>query len=117
MCIAMKEVYGEQARSTTFHWHQQFTQGHASASPKPKSGRPGGLYWDNSEYDRTMLTDDDSLSQQQIAFAYIPQTIVRKIILSFLSCNLRWGVRLRFYTKRSYGRSICVIGLIFSQVM
>ncbi len=38
---AMKEVYGEQTltRSTIFHWHQQFTQGRASASPKPKSGR------------------------------------------------------------------------------
>ncbi len=38
---AMKEAHGEQtlALSTIFYWHQQFTQGRASASLKPKSGR------------------------------------------------------------------------------
>ncbi len=61
--------------------------------------------------------NDDSLSQRQIALLGISQTTVKKIILRLLSCNFYRGVRLRFYANNPYGRSICVIGLIFSQVM
>ncbi len=112
----MKEVYDEQtlARSTIFYWHQQFMQGRASASPKLKSGR---LVASSTETMMnmigTMLVADDSLSQRQIALVGISQTTVKKIIPSFLSCIFHRGVYLLFYAKRSYGRSICFIGLCF----
>ncbi len=63
---AMKEVYGEQTLtcSTIFHWHQQFTQGRASASPKQKSGRLVAVSTKTTVNTIcTMLADDDSLSQ------------------------------------------------------
>ncbi len=69
MYAAMKEVYGEQtlARSTIFHWHQQFTQGWASASPKPKSGKPVATSTETTVNTiGTMFADDDSLLQQTI---------------------------------------------------
>ncbi len=82
------------ARSTIFHWHQQFMQGQASASTEPKSGR---LVAASTEITvnriGTTLAVDDSLSQRQIALSGIS------------------------YAKRSYGRSICLIGLILSQEM
>ncbi len=65
----MTEAYGEQtlARSTIFNWHQQFTQGRASASPKPKSGRPVAASTKTTVNTiSTMLAEDDSLSQWQI---------------------------------------------------
>ncbi len=108
----MKEAYGKQtlARSVIFHWHQQFTEEWASASPKPNSGR---LVVSSTETTvnmiGTMLADDDSLSQRQIALVGIFQTTLKKIILSFLSWNFCSAVRLCFYAKCSYGRSICVI--------
>ncbi len=117
---AMKEGYGEQtlARSTIFHLHQQFTQERVSASPKSKSGRLVAASTETTVNTiGTMLEDDDSLSQWQIALVRISQTTVKNIILSFLSCNFHWGVCLRFYVKRSYGHSVCIIGLIFSLVL
>ncbi len=83
----MKEAYGEQAlaRSTIFHWHQQFTQGWASASPKPKSGRPVAASTKTTvnTTDMTMLAYDDSLSQRQIALVGISQTTVKKLFSLF----------------------------------
>ncbi len=93
-----------------FHWHEQFTQGQACASSKTKSRRPVVASAETTVNTMgTMLADDDSSLQWQIALA------MKKI--SFLSCNFRRGVHLRFYAKRLYGHSICIIGLIFSQVM
>ncbi len=66
MYAAMKEAYGAQTLvcSTIFHWHQQFTRGQASASPKPKSGRPEATSTETMVNTvGTMLVDDDSLSQ------------------------------------------------------
>ncbi len=116
MYAAMKEMYGEQtlARSTIFCWHQQFTPGQASASPKQKSGRSVTASTETTVNTiGTMLVDDDSLSQRQIALVSVSQTTVKKIIISVLPCNFRRGVRLCFYVKRSYRCSICIIGLIF----
>ncbi len=84
----MKEAYGEQtlAHCTIFHWHQRFMR--APTSPKPKSGRPVAASTKTTVNTiGTMLADDDSLSQWQIALVGISQTTVKKIILSFLSCN------------------------------
>ncbi len=107
MHAAMKEAYSEQtfAFSTIFRWHQQFTQGRASASPKPKSGR---LVAASTE---AMLADDNSLSQQQIALVGILQTTVKKIFSLFSSLKFPC---LCFHAKHSYGRSICFSGLIVS---
>ncbi len=115
MYAAMKEAYGEQtlARSTIFHWHQQFTQGRTSASPKPMSGR---LIVASTE--KTLNTIgmmhvyDDSLTTDSTHW-YFANHCEKDYSLSFLSCNFCRGVCLRFYTTRSYGRSSCVIGLIF----
>ncbi len=56
MYAAMKEMYGEQtlARSTIFHWHQQFTQGRAGLyiTKAEEWETSGGLYCDNGEYDQ-----------------------------------------------------------------
>ncbi len=91
---AMKEAYGEQmlAHSTIFHWHQQFMQGWASASPKPKSGRPVAAFNETTVNTIcTMLADDDSLSQQT-ALVGISQTTVKKIILSLFFPAISVGV-------------------------
>ncbi len=91
----MKEVYGKQtlARSTIFHWHQPFTQGWASASPMPKSRRPVAASTDTKVITiGTMLLDDDSLLQQQIALVSISQTTVKKIILSLFFPAISVGV-------------------------
>ncbi len=64
---AMNEAYGEQilARSTIFHWHQQFTQGRTTASPKLKSGRLVAASTETTVNTiGTMLADEDSLSQR-----------------------------------------------------
>ncbi len=82
VCSYERSVQWTDNRSTIFHWHQQFTQGRASASLKPKSGKPVAASIETSEYDRYMLVDDESLSQRQIALVGISQTIVKKIILS-----------------------------------
>ncbi len=61
---AVQEAYGEQtlARSTIFHWQQQFTQGRASASPKLKSGRLVAVSTETAvNMIGTMLVDDDSI--------------------------------------------------------
>ncbi len=120
----MKEVYGEQtlAHGTIFHWHQQFMQGRASASPKPKSGR---LVVTSAETEvntiSTMLADDDSLSQRQIAPFGISQTTVKKIILSLFfpaisigcrRCNKLWATCYFVYFFNSY-HSRLVTGLMF----
>ncbi len=91
----MKEVYSEQmlARSTIFHWHQHFTQGQASASWKQKSGRPVATSIS------TMLVDDDSLSQRQIALVDISQTTVKKIILSLLFPAISVGLHAYAFTR------------------
>ncbi len=81
--VAMKEAYGEQMlpRSTIFHQHQQFTQGWASASPKPKSETPMAASTETTvNTTSTMLADDDSLSQRQIALIGISRTTVKKIM-------------------------------------
>ncbi len=99
MYIAMKEAYGEQtlACSTIFHWHQQFTQVRASASPKPKSGRPVATSTETTVNTiGTMLADDDSLSQRQIALVRILQTTVKNIILSLFFPAI--SVRVYIYT-------------------
>ncbi len=96
---AMKEAYGEQtlACSTIFHWQQQFSQGRASASPKPKSGRLVVACIETMVNTiGTMLADNDSLLQRQIARVGILQNTVEKIILSFLSCNFCRGVPLGY---------------------
>ncbi len=70
----MKEAYSEKtvARSNIFHWHQQFMLGQASASPKLKSGRLVVVSIETMVNTiGTMLSDDDSLSQQQIALVGI----------------------------------------------
>ncbi len=81
----MKEVYGEQtlARGTIFHWHQQFTQGQASASPKLKNMRPVAASTETTVNTIGMaLVDDDSVLQRSIVLVGILQTTVKKIILS-----------------------------------
>ncbi len=72
------------AHSTIFYWHQPFTQGLASASPKPKSMRPVPASTETMmNMIGTMLEDDNSLLQRQIVtFFGILQTTVKKIILS-----------------------------------
>ncbi len=107
-------------RSTIFCWHQQFTQEWSSASLKLKSGRLVVASTDTVvNMIGTMLADDDSLLQQQIALVSISQTSVKKIILSLFFPAISVGVYayLRFYEKSSYGHSICITGLIFSLVM
>ncbi len=92
---AMKEAYGEQtlARGTIFRWHQQFTQGRASASPKPKSGRQGMASTETKVNTiSTMLADDDFLSQWQIAHVGILQTTVKKINFSLFFPVISVGV-------------------------
>ncbi len=60
-------------------------KGQASASPKPKSGRPVASFTETTVNTiGTMLVDDDSLSQRQIALLNTLQTTVKKIILSLL---------------------------------
>ncbi len=71
---AMKEVYAERtlAHSTIFHWHQQFTQGQASASLKPKSGRLVAATTETPVNTiGTMLADDDFSSQRQIVHSSV----------------------------------------------
>ncbi len=95
MYAAMKEAFGEQtlACSTIFHWHQQFMEGWASASPKPKSGRPVAACSETMVNTiGTMLTDDDSLLQWQIALIGISQTTMKKIILSLFFPTIYAGV-------------------------
>ncbi len=80
----MKEACGEQTlvRSTIFCWHEQFAQGWASASPKPKNGRPVAASTETMvNTTDTKLADDNSLSQWQIALGIL-QSTVKKIILS-----------------------------------
>ncbi len=82
----MKEANSEQtlAHSTIFHWHQQFMQGRASASLKPKSGRPVAAFTKTTvnTIGTAMLADDGSLLQRQIALIGISQTTVKIIIFS-----------------------------------
>ncbi len=84
----MQLCYGEQTltRSTIFRWHQQFIEGWASASLKPKSGRLVAASTETTVNTVGLLiADDDSLLQWQIAFVGILQTTAKKIILfSFL---------------------------------
>ncbi len=102
MYATMKEAYGEQtlACSTIFHRHQQFAQRRASASPKPKSGR---LVVASTKATvnmiGTMLADDDSLSQWQIALVGISQTTVKKIIISLFFPAISIGVYAYAFTQ------------------
>ncbi len=99
---AMKEVYGKQmlACSTIFHWHQEFTQGRASASLKSKSGRPVAASTETTVNTiSTMLADDDSLLQRQIALVGILQTMVKKIILSLFFTTISVGVYAYTFTR------------------
>ncbi len=116
----MKEAYSEKmlARSIIFHWHQQFTQGRAFVSPKPKSGRPVAASTETTVNTiGRMLTDDDSLLQRQIVLVGISQTTVKKIILSLFFSAISIGCTFTLLRKTSYRHSISVIGSIFSQVM
>ncbi len=47
-------------------------------------------------------------------FVYSAISVLTSRASSSHSTNFCSGVRLRFYEKRSYERSICIIGLIFS---
>ncbi len=125
--VAMKEAYSEQtlARSTIFHRHQQFTHGRASASPKPKSGRLVAAFTKTTVNTiGTSLRMMIFLLQRQIALVSISQTTMKRIILSLFFPVISIGVyayaficNIRFYVQRSYGHFICIIRLIFSQVM
>ncbi len=82
----------------------------------------GSLYWDNSEYNRYDACGWWFLiamigSTRRYFTRYFTIHHEKDYSLSFLFCNFRTGIRLCLYTKRSYGRSICVIGLIFSLVI
>ncbi len=98
----MKEAYDEQTltRNTIFHWYQQFTQGRASASTKPKSGRSLVASTETMVNTiGTMLADDDSLSQQQVALIGIWQTTVKKVILSIFLPAISVGVYAYAFTR------------------
>ncbi len=97
----MKEVYGEQklACSTIFHWHQQFMQGRASASPKSKSGTPVAASTETTGNTFGTMLADDSLSQQQIAHVGISQTTVKKIIFPLFFPAISIGVYAYAFTR------------------
>ncbi len=80
-------------RSTIFHWHQQSMQGRASASPKPKNGRPVVASTETMVNTiGTMLADDDSSSQRQTVLVGILQTTQTKIIFSLFFPAISVGV-------------------------